>query len=56
MLEMKGVWSVDILNWWLTWPTWLQDISVIWLALIFLSHAPGAARWPRGSGPKTSWS
>jgi hypothetical protein len=42
---------MDVVNWWLTWPTWLQDVSVVLLVLIFLSHAP---RWSRGAGPRPS--
>jgi len=45
---------MDVVNWWLNWPTWLQDLSVVLLVVIFLSHAPGAARWPRGTGSNQS--
>ena len=38
---------MDVINWWLNWPTWLQDLSVVLLVAIFLSHAPGVAGWPR---------
>ncbi|GEM_PF-4146899 len=45
---------MDVINWWLSWPTWLQDLSVVLLVLVFLSHAPSAAPWSRGTGPRPS--
>lgn len=35
---------MDLINWWLGWPTWVQDISLVLLLLVFLSHAPMAYR------------
>lgn len=43
---------MDVVTWWLSWPTWLQDASVVLMVLIFLSHAPRAANWPRSRGPQ----
>ncbi len=36
---------MDIINWWLTWPAWLQDVSIVFLLVVFLSH--GAVRMQR---------
>jgi hypothetical protein len=36
---------MDLINWWLSWPNWIQDLSVIFVLLVFLSHG---ARWYRG--------
>ena len=44
---------MDVINWWFAWPTWLQDLSVVLLTVIFLSHAPAAGRWPRGASNRS---
>jgi hypothetical protein len=31
---------MDLINWWLGWPNWVQDSSLVLLILVFLSHAP----------------
>ncbi len=28
---------MDVIHWWLGWPTWLQDISIVILVLAILS-------------------
>lgn len=40
---------MDVVNWWLSWPTWVQDVSLVLMVLIFLSHAPGSGRWTRSA-------
>lgn len=37
---------MDLINWWLSWPNWVQDISLVFLLMVFLSHAPIAYRRP----------
>ncbi len=29
---------MDVIHWWLAWPTWVQDVSVVLAFLIFLGH------------------
>jgi hypothetical protein len=38
---------VDIINWWLGWPGWLQDVSIVFALLVFLSHGNRVPAWPR---------
>lgn len=41
---------MDLVNWWLAWPAWVQDVSVIFVVLVFLSHG-SYARWVDRSRP-----
>ncbi|MDE3073942.1 MAG: hypothetical protein KGJ86_00810 [Chloroflexota bacterium] len=45
---------MDIVNWWLGWPTLLQDASIVLALLLFLSHAPRVAGWNRGGRTRTT--